>query len=507
MVVGVGPVEFSRFRLGGGVSTATAAVGGRAAQRAVVLTAHPLQRVGAFALAALAAEEPVDAPHPAEMGAEEFDGAVEVMIEDACLAAEYGRRGKDSFWLKSSGAFFPNSKMNHRPTLGKRPRAENDGRIRAWRTMPEPAAWPGVPCALCGREAAGFYGKVDVPLIDAAGYCNSTPRGHGGLALCWPCVCCFHALPYGTRLTGGPSTAVHSWDDDFLARTTLEQTDTTSREITGERKPDPSGRYQHERTALLAIRRYEQPIRAGVELMVFSNDNRGASLGLYGLEEPLAEWLRSTLREPVFRRAWRSLIAAYEKPPVVGNRRLAWDAFHGPGRIFIAAAACLTGGRGLRAVARFDRPLADLSVSFLREVMDVNQADVDQVERLAREVAAEIREENSAGALMTFRVACRKPIDLQKWLEKKAVLRALRPSPTARRGPLVDTAQFRLLFDPDGQGWLYRRLLLVAVLGALHELGWTPQNAEDELAALEAEKIDDAPLSAEDEAFVGGVAE
>ncbi|WP_157475481.1 hypothetical protein [Parafrankia sp. EUN1f] len=473
----------------------------------MVLTAHPLQRIGAFALAAIQAEEPVDAPHPADLTPVGFDRAVELMIEDACLAADYGRRGKDSFWLKSSGAFFPNSKMNHRPTLGKRPRAENDERIRAWRTMPEPADWPAAPCVLCGRNAVGFYGKVDVPLVDAAGYCNSTPRGHGGLALCWPCVCCFHALPYGARLTGGPSTAVHSWDEEFLAWATLEQADTTCREITGEKKPDPSGRYQHERTALLAIRRYEQPMRAGVELMVFSNDNRGPSLGMYGLEEPLAEWLRSTLREPVFRRAWRSLIAAYEVPPVQGNRRLARDAFHRPLRIFLTAADRLAGGRGLRAVTRFDRPLADLTLSFLREVMDVNQADVDQVERLAREVAAEISQEDSAGALMGFRVACRSVVALQKWLEKKAVLRALRPSSTARRDPLLNTAQFRLLFDPDGQGWLYRRLLLIAVLGALHELGWTPQDADDELAEIEAEKIDDVPLAAEDEAFLGGVSE
>lgn len=484
----------------------TAMAGVPAAQMSIVLTAHPLQRIGAFALAAVVAEEPLATVHPTALAEDGFTRAVEVMARDACRAAEEGRRGQDSFWLKASGAFFPNSKMNHRPTLGKRTRAENDGRIREWRTMPAPSGWPGVPCALCGRDAVGFYGKVDVPLVDAAGYCNSTPRGHGGLALCWPCVCCFHALPYGTRLTGGPSTAVHSWDDAFLRTATVERVGTTRREITAERKPEPSGRYQHERTALLAIRRYELPLRAGVELMVFSNDNRGASLGLYGMEEPLAEWLRSTLREPALRDGWRSLIAAYTVPPVAGNRRLARDAFHRPWRIFLTAADRITHGRGLRAVVRFNRPLAALSYSFLREVMDVNQTDVDEVERLARQVAAEIAGDDSAGALMKFRVACRNVVALQKWLERQAVGRALRRSKTAQDGPLLTTVQFRLLFDPDGQGWLYRRLLLIAVLAALHEVGWEPGDAAEQLAEIEAEKTDDPPLPAEDEAFLGGIA-
>lgn len=227
-----------------------------AEQVRIVLTAHPLQRVGAFALAA---DHPsigsvADVPAPEDLGPDAFGHAVTTMARHAADAAEAGRTGRDSFWLKASGAFFPNSKMNHRPTLGKRTRAENDQRVHEWRTMPEPARWPGVPCALCGRSAVGFYGKVDVPLADAAGYCNTTARGHLGLALCWPCVCCFHALPYGTRLTGGPSAAVHSWDDAFLRSATVRQVGRTRRQIAAEAGPEPSGRHDHERTALLSIR-------------------------------------------------------------------------------------------------------------------------------------------------------------------------------------------------------------------------------------------------------------
>ncbi|EIV93248.1 hypothetical protein [Frankia sp. QA3] len=128
---------------------------------------------GAFALALLAALalDRTGAVHqPEDLPAVDFDAAVDRMIEDAAAAAEASRRRADSFWLKASGSFFPHSKMNHHPTLPKRTRAENTARVREWRTMPNPATWPKAPCALCGRAVVAFYGKVDVPPIDAAGY-------------------------------------------------------------------------------------------------------------------------------------------------------------------------------------------------------------------------------------------------------------------------------------------------------------------------------------------------
>ncbi|CAO5168469.1 CRISPR-associated protein Cst1 [Frankia sp. AiPs1] len=478
-----------------------------AAQRQIVLTAHPLQRVGAFALAGLAAQMTGsgDGPQwPTGLPEADFDAAVEQMIDHAAAAAEAGRRREENFWLKASGAFFPNSKMNHRPTLPKRSRTENTARIREWRTMPDPASWPNAPCALCGRPAVGFYGKVDVPLVDAAGYCNTTPRGHEGLALCWPCVSCFHALPYGTRLTGGPSTAIHSWDEEFLKATTRSQVYRSAREIRGLAAPRGGGRYEHERTALCALRRYDRRLHAGVEVLVFSNDNRGASLGMYRVDEALAEWLRSTIRDPQRRRGWRSLLSAYEFAPVAGNRRLARDALHRPWRIFVTAAARLTTARNLRAMPRFDAGLTALTYSFLHEVMDVNQTDIDQVETLAAEIAREIVTDDRSSPLMSFQVACRNVRALQKWLEIKAVGRTLRRGSSGESAPLVTVAQFRLLFDPDGQGWLYRRLLLIAVLNALHAVGWAPTDGAD--AAQDLPDMDEEiTLHPEDEEFVEGI--
>jgi len=72
--------------------------------------------------------------------------------------------------------------------------------------------------ALCGREACGFCGKVDVPLGASVNYRNTTPRRHHGLALCLGCLASFHALPYGCAIAGGRAAVLHSWDDQFLQR-------------------------------------------------------------------------------------------------------------------------------------------------------------------------------------------------------------------------------------------------------------------------------------------------
>ncbi|MCL9793801.1 hypothetical protein [Frankia sp. AgKG'84/4] len=460
-------------------------------QASVVLTAHPLQRVGAYALAALAAKattgELADAKSPADVLPEELAAAVSVMVRDAENAAEAGRVGVGSFWLKASGAFFPNSPMNHRPTLGKRTRGENNARISAWRTMPDPATWPGVPCALCGRDAVAFHGKVDVPLIEAAGVHNAVPSGHGGLALCWPCVCCFHALPYAARLTGGPSSVVHSWEDQFVRRSVMRQLDATYRRIVTGSDPGKSKPNEHELTVLRRLRDYDHPLAADVELLVFSNDNRGASLSRHSLGVPLAEWLRTTLRDPARKRGWQRLVAAYTDKKLHGSRPLAYDAFHRPTRIFVVATSRLTAADGLRAVVHFDRSLAALCCSFVREVMQVNQADIELVETLAGNIAARIAAEERAGALTTFRHQSVKASGLMSWLERESLLATLgrKGAATPSGDPFYTAAQFRLLFDFDGQGWLYRRLLVVAVLEALHSHPtWPPPDAVQKAAEL-----------------------
>lgn len=235
----------------------------------LVLTPHPLQRVGAYALARLAGSG-----DPDQVGPDGFREATARMTRDAIRAALVrDSKQPDGFWLKSSRSFFPNAKMNH-PTIAKSSDDELRSGVAAWREPPQPGAWPAAACVLCGRKAVKYFGKLDVPLAESHVYRNTTPRGHEGTALCWPCACSFYALPYGCRLTGGPSIVVHSWDEDFLR-------DTVSRRVSRNRRifeagQDTAGQVlAREVVALDALRHYEEPVRAGVELLVVAMTTGG----------------------------------------------------------------------------------------------------------------------------------------------------------------------------------------------------------------------------------------
>ncbi|WP_157180450.1 hypothetical protein [Protofrankia coriariae] len=457
------------------------------AQRRVVLTAHPLQRVGAFALTALAG-----CREPGEITADAFDTAVRTMADDAVRAAHAeSTKAADGFWLKASGSFFPNSKMNH-PSRSKRGRDELTEQVRAWRTMPEARTWPGVPCALCGRAAVSFFGKVDVPLMESENQRNTTAPGQAGLPLCWPCVSCFHALPYGCRLTGGANTAVHSWDDSFLAQATRERVRRNNEHI-ALGVPVPSNQPSADQIALRGLREHGRPLGAGVDLFVFNNDNRGASLAVHAMDQPLAEWLRRTMRASN-RAGYTALVAAHRTKELSGETRLAHHAFRQPSRILRTAAAYLADRPPPADPVRdLDRDLAALCFSFAKEVLYVEQRDVDEIRALARNVATVVAARKTQSELKKFQVAYRdqNPARLRKWIDDHAVRWMLRSAdlPTDATGPFITVPQTRLLFDPDHQTRLHRQLLLVAVLEHLHEMGWHPEAAEGADDELDDETI------------------
>lgn len=451
----------------------------QAEQRRVVLTSHPLQRVGAFALAHLAG-----ARLPDEISSEGFDHAVERMTEDAVSAGlKASTKDSGAFWLKASGSFFPNSKMNH-PTRTKKPPAQITAEVRAWRRMPDAESWPEASCALCGRRACGFYGKVDVMLGASVSYRNTTPRGHEGLALCFACLCCFYALPYGSVLTGGPSIAVHSWDDAFLVRTTRSQARRTSLRLAVD--PVPLGPSGQELVALQALRQYDRPLRAGIELMVFNNNNQDQSLRRHPLDEPLAEWLRTTMTNATLWRGFVALLRAHRTKDRSGSRRLAWNAVHAPSAILSTSVSYLRARSGRAApLSETSAALIPLCFSYVIKVMGLKQADVAEVRSLAGKIATVIARTPEQGPLSTFRARHRRTADLRAWFRTRSMEWTLGRYADPSNGgapptePFVTTRQWRLLFDPaEEEAWAYRELLLIAVLEGLHDLGWRPAPGE-----------------------------
>ncbi|MDG4773594.1 hypothetical protein [Solwaraspora sp. WMMD792] len=442
--------------------------------------------MGAYALAVLAG-----VPDPQRLSDHGFNDASRRMTDDAVRAALGGdTKVPAGFWLKCSLSLFPNSPMNH-PSNGKKSVGAIRDAVERWRAKPEEQGWPGVPCVLCGRDAVRFFGKLDVPLAESDAYRNNTPRGHDGMALCWPCVSSFRALPYGCQLTGGPSIAVHSWDERFLAYSVRRQVRGNRALIDLGREPrQPPSR---EVLALQRLRGYGQRLDAGVELIVFSNNNRGQTLEAYALDQPLAEWLRSTLTGGLRQGSFWPLLKAHRRSSQAGIVNLARNVFRNPQRVVSTCGRYLASA----AVTGNLRPdtggLATLCYSYSAEVLDMDDSALKEIQGTAARVATLLAAQDSAGKVRAFHADFKQPTRLRSWLRKQAVWWMLQPPDTADSStPLVTTRGYELLFDPDldSKAWFHREVFLIAVLEELHRRRWRPSDAA-EVAAELAEADDD----------------
>lgn len=443
------------------------------AQHTVVLTSHPLQRVGAFALARL-----VDVDHPDQLRPEEFVRAVSVMTEHVLGTATVDSSQElGGFWLGVSYLLWPNSAMNTTNRKNLLPQQRRD-RMTQWRALPDPAGWPGVPCSLCGRPACGYYGKVDVPLGASTAYRNTTPPDHAGLALCFPCVSCFHALPYGCQIGGGRAAALHSWDEHFLRRfvsTQVGRTRQAAAVAAGTTKPAP---YWREVTALRHLRGHSRRLTAGVQLIVFSNSNKEQVLDEHAMEQPLAEWLRSTAHNRQHDLGYKYLVRAHRIKDVSGAAMLARQVFHDPQRVLTRAVYFLRTVAAQSAAVPGEVPyLVPLCHSYAIEVLQVNDKDVGRIGQLAEHIGEALAPHRERGVLKSYESAHRDTHRLQEWLRKRAVSWVL-SRPDDRVEPFVTSEQWRLLFDSDGRSGLHRDLLFIAVLEQLHQRGWRVDDAD-----------------------------
>jgi hypothetical protein len=435
--------------------------GAEAGSGPVELTAHPLQRIGAFALAALAGVR-----DPGQIEEAALRAAAGLMHDD--LRATTGledSKGPGGFWLGASYLFWPNSALN--PTSrGKLSVRERNERLRDWRTLPDPDQTIGVPCTLCGRAACKFYGKVDVPLAASTAHRNTTARAHEGMALCRGCLASFHALPYGCAISGGRAAVVHSWDDDFLRAAVAEQvrqmrlkTDVAAGAF-GIKRP-----YARQVAALYQIRGYDRELTAGVELFVFSNSNKEQTLDLHQMAQPLAEWLRRIRYDPRYATGWRYLNRAHASSKVPGRSMLARNLFDRPRQVISAAVRYLGEHADGLGVPPGEIPdLGALCSDYAIKVLDVNESDNAQLRGVAVAIAARVSEDESQFG--KFAVKSRTRRDLQGWLRRQAVDHVRY---SKEPGPFITERQWLLLFDSADQ-YLHRDLLLIAVLEEVHKL-------------------------------------
>ena len=302
-VVGPGAGELRRVRLGGGMTAAP-----EAGYSPVELTAHPLQRVGAFALAALAGVRgpgQIDEARAAGSGRPHHDHLrATTDLEDS--------KGPGGFWLGTSYLFWPNSALN--PTSrGKLSVKERNERLRDWRTLPartrESAFLARLSAAGLPRSSTAEWSEVYRwrPVQHTAIPRPAVMRALRCAGGAWRV---FMRCRTGVReSTGGRAAVLHSWDGHFLPPRSRSRPLgcggtlmwLLARSVSSARMRARSRRCG--RSA--AMTGSSQP---GVELFVFSNTTRSRPLDQHHqMAQPLAEWLRHVSYDPRYATGWRYL--------------------------------------------------------------------------------------------------------------------------------------------------------------------------------------------------------
>jgi hypothetical protein len=465
----------------------------------VVLTASPLQRIGAFAMAALAELSSDEEVLPEEISPAVLAAVVGRMTDDLLATSTLAKAADPGgFWLSASYLLWPNSKIN--PTArGRQSAQERREQIGSWRSIEAASRSIGVPCAYCGRPACDWYGKVDIPLGASVAYRNTTAPGHQGTPLCFPCVACLWAFPYGAWLSGGRAAAIHSWDDAFLAKTTARAVRRTleSAAVGAPAKGAKPGPYARELDVLKAVRGYGHRLTAPVELLVLSNSNKEQFLVTQEMDQPVAVWLRSTVSRTDRRQGYPALVATQATKQVPGEAFLAKRLFARPGDVLgVAVSALLSRAADAQgAVPPEVQVIAPLLNSYCTEVLTMDEKDVERIRELAARMAALLGKDSRPGPFRDFIRANSRGGNLYGWFRTRAVEWLLLPRPEDTESVLLPVRDYRLLFE-DERSWAWRRLLTFAVLEALAEAGWKPKGSVEEMSEL---KDDLAASATEDD--------
>ncbi|OEV27502.1 hypothetical protein AN219_22700 [Streptomyces nanshensis] len=235
-----------------------------------------------------------------------------------------------------------------------------------------------------------------------------------------------------------------------------------------------------------AVRAYGQRITAGVELIVLSNSNKEQLLTTAELDQPIAEWLRSTRKDARSQASYNALAATQATKQVPGEAFLAKRAFTRPEQVVDFAVSHLLNQISATVLVPAEtRVLGPLVYSYCREVLTMDDKDVEQIKALARRLAKLLGQDPRPGPFRDYIRANTKGGNLHAWFRTTAVDWLLLPRPEGMESEsvLLPVHSYRLLFE-DERSWSWRRLLVFAVLEALAEDGWQPKGSQGELREI-----------------------
>lgn len=469
----------------------------------VRLSPHPLQRVGAFALAHLAG-----VPHPSAITDAQLDDVVaritDHAIEAARVKAASGNPDPGAYWWKMLFACYPNAPETHAQRHKPRGSPEASGleqRVREGRTLPGEPLDPSLPCVFCAAPAVRRVGKVEFPLLASVEHRNVTARGVAGFPLCRGCLASGWAIPYASRHYG-LLALFDSSDEEIAAEFAAEAVDANLQMIEVKATAPPAREKRGpEEVAVTVLRGHGSQARAGprpedfVSLVLFRNGNQEPELSLRYMDGRRCNFVCALDDQQTVSWGWQTatrLLTAVDRNGAItrhGLTALARALFDQSDATFLqqlTAAARRSVGSG--GAARLD----DLAIHYVRKVSAVQDHEIAQITTVAQRVAGLLASEGAKGPFHEFARAQARPAELRRWFKKQAVRWLLHEG---QGEPLLSPEEFLTLFPEDG-GWWQRDLLFIAVVADLHARGWRPDSAD-----LDALEIPDDNLIDQQEAY------
>jgi CRISPR-associated protein Cst1 len=431
---------------------------------ALALTAHPLQRTGAWAVAVLAGRG-----HPDEVTTADLDAVTARIVRDVVRAATAGKDQPAYDWWKVLYALFPNAK----PTHASRPRdaAVLTGEVQQFFAADRAEDLP-LRCVFCGATAGTLWSKSMLPMFDTTKFRNTLPPGTVGWPVCRACRIAVWAMPYGAAVTAGSATVLTCDDDTIERKLAADNCDRAARIQQVGFSSLPSNA-SPEAVTLWALRNYATRPEAtsrpvATTLWMFKNDNQEPWLRVTATRLAVVGFLRALPTEPAAERGWRRLQHAL-------TRRAADGTVGRNGRDVVARTLFepVNAHRDRLLVELFNRRDAvektsgstlrawrALSALYLREMCGMDTGDLKPVTRLL--VDWIMAEKNPRGRFNEYRKVAGRTSGLQRLLMEasaRLLLDGHRPSDI--------TGVTGLLFASTAQGWQLRGQLFFEVVAEL----------------------------------------
>lgn len=272
---------------------------------ALTLTAHPLQRCGAWAVAVLAGRA-----EPSAVTPDDLDAVADRLVEDVVAVSSLRENTPNPDWWKVLFALYPNAK----PTYHARARDADTLRPLVAALFAPDVPGPGDrPCTFCSTPTGALWAKSYLPMFDTASVVNTRPPGTAGWPVCRGCRVAMWALPYGAWVTAGSATVV------MCANPAVERR-FVARNVTRARRVQqvgfagvPAGA-SAEAVTLAALRAHAADAPADAVLWSFKNDNQEPWLKVSATRQAIGRLLVRIEAEPPARRGWHRLRRALSHP-------------------------------------------------------------------------------------------------------------------------------------------------------------------------------------------------